>query len=58
MRKDRFCQHNLDFDQIRITPMVEMMLIKQREDLLTMVRNFKDFNEDNDHYGERDYFLP
>jgi hypothetical protein len=54
VRKDRFCQHNLDFGQIRITPMVEMMLIEQREDLLAMVRNFKDFNEDNDHYGERD----
>jgi Protein of unknown function (DUF3768) len=52
---DRFRQHNLGFGQIRIAPMVEMMLIEHREALLAMVRNFNDFNEGNDPYGEHDF---
>jgi Protein of unknown function (DUF3768) len=60
---DRFRQHNLGFGQVRITPVVEMMLIaplapkaiEHREALLTMVRSFNDFNEDNDPYAEHDF---
>jgi hypothetical protein len=52
---DRFRQHNLGHGQVRIAPMVEMMPIEQRQALLTMVRSFNDFNEDNDPYAEHDF---
>jgi Protein of unknown function (DUF3768) len=52
---NRFRQHNLGFGQVRIAPMVEMMLIEQRKTLLAMVRSFNDFNEDNDPYAEHDF---
>jgi hypothetical protein len=52
---DRFRQHNLGHGQVRIAPMVEMMLIKHREALLAIVRSFNDFNEGNDPYGEHDF---
>lgn len=52
---DRFRQHNLGHGQVRIAPMVEMMPIEQREALLTMVRSFNDFNENNDLWGEHDF---
>jgi hypothetical protein len=52
---DRFRQQNLGFGQVVVSPMVEMMPIEQLQILLALVRNFNDFNEGDDPYGEHDF---
>jgi hypothetical protein len=52
---DRFRQGVSHLGKVVMTPAVSMMSIEQRVALMKMVRNFNDFNEDNDPHSEHDY---
>jgi hypothetical protein len=52
---DRFRKSNFGFGRVCLTPVVQMMPIEERTALLEVVRNFNDFNEGNDPWGEHDF---
>ena len=41
--------------QVLLTAGIDSMSIDDKANILSMVRNFNDFNEDNDVYGEHDF---
>ena len=41
--------------QVLLTAGIDSMSMDDKANILSMVRNFNDFNEDNDPYGEHDF---
>lgn len=41
--------------QVLLTAGIDSMSMDDKANILSKVRNFNDFTEDNDHYGEHDF---